>query len=83
MADVALEIGAVGYQLGLMDNGGSAVGQISPVAAVGSLGLIMLLGLASVCVMTRLFKMPVRQRMELSGGSWPFGATALGRRNMR
>ena len=50
-----LAVGELGYELGLVD-AGSAITDISPVAALGSLALVGATGLASLVVMARLMR---------------------------
>ncbi|MCG8469282.1 MAG: hypothetical protein MJB57_13925 [Gemmatimonadetes bacterium] len=52
--DGAVALGRLGYQLGLVDAGGSISNQISLITALGGLGLAGVLGLSSLWAMARL-----------------------------
>ncbi|WP_420636190.1 hypothetical protein [Candidatus Palauibacter sp.] len=67
LVDAALAAGRVGYRLGLVDAGGSVLDRISPAAALTSLALSGLAGMASLWVMTALFRRPARQPVRLRG----------------
>jgi hypothetical protein len=51
-----LEIGRLGYELGLVDAGSTIGDRISPTTAVGSLALASVVGLTSLWVMMRLMR---------------------------
>ena len=58
LIEAMMAAGQFGYRLGLIDAGGSIVDQISPTAALGSLGLVSTVGLLSLWIMMRLFQAP-------------------------
>ena len=65
LVDTMLAAGRLAYRIGLVDAGGSIVERISPAAALGSLALSSLVGLASLWFMARLFRQPLPQRVRI------------------
>ena len=65
LVDTMLAAGRLAYRLGLVDAGGSIIERISPAAALGSLALSSLVGLASLWFMARLFRQPLPQRVRI------------------
>ncbi len=65
LVDTMLAAGRLAYRLGLVDAGGSIVDRVSPAAALGSLALSSLVGLASLWFMARLFRQPLPQRVRI------------------
>lgn len=65
LVDAMLATGRLAYRLGLVDAGGSITDRISPVAALGSLALASLVGLASLWFMARMFRQPLPQRVRV------------------
>ena len=65
LVDTMLAAGRLAYRLGLVDAGGSLVDRISPAAALGSVALSSLAGLASLWFMVRLFRQPLPQRVRI------------------
>ena len=63
-----LAVGEIGYQLGLVD-AGSAITDISPAAALGSLALAGAVGLASLLVMARLMRGGPAMLVERAGAA--------------
>ncbi len=65
LVDAMLATGRLAYRLGLVDAGGSITDRISPAAALGSLALSSLVGLASLWFMARMFRQPFPQRVRI------------------
>ncbi len=65
LVDAMLAAGRLGYRLGLVDAGGSIVDRVDPAAALASLVLSSLVGLASLWVVASLFRRPARQPIRL------------------
>ena len=65
LVDAMLAAGRLAYRLGVVDVGGSIADRISPAAALGSLALASLVGLASLWCMARLFRQPLPQRVRI------------------
>ena len=65
LVDAMLATGRLAYRLGLVDAGGSITDRISPAAALGSLALSSLVGLASLWFMARMFRQPLPQRVRI------------------
>lgn len=65
LVDAMLAAGRLAYRLGLVDAGGSIIDRISPAAALGSLALSSLVGLASLWFMARMFRQPLPHRVRV------------------
>ena len=65
LVDAMLAAGRLAYRFGLVDAGGSIADRINPTAALGSLALSSLVGLASLWYMARLFRQPLPRRVRI------------------